>query len=89
VIPNGKKTIRGKAPGFSGIAGTRTAHGIKATVYRVNQDADQWHILFAWRHSGSLYTISEHVIKPYASSTQVTKNLDRLLGGLVLVRPQG
>jgi len=89
VIPNGKKTIRGKAPCFSGIAGTRTAHGIKATVYRVNQDADQWHILFAWRHSGSLYTISEHVIKPYASSTQVTKNLDRLLAGLVLVRPQG
>jgi hypothetical protein len=45
--------------------------------------------LFEWRHSGSLYTISEHVIKPYASSTQVTKNLDRLLAGLVLVRPQG
>jgi hypothetical protein len=89
VIPNGKKTIRGTAPCFAGAAGTRTAHGIKATVYRVNQDADQWHILFAWRHGGSLYTISEHVIKPYASSTQVTKNLDRLLAGLVLVRPQG
>ena len=38
---------------------------------------------------GSLYTISEHVIKPYTSSTQVTKNLDRMLAGLVLVRPQG
>jgi hypothetical protein len=89
VIPNGKKTIRGTTPCFAGAAGTRTLHGIKATVYRVNQDADQWHILFAWRHSGSLYTISEHVIKPYISSTQVTKNLDRLLAGLVLVRPQG
>jgi hypothetical protein len=89
VIPNGNKTIRGTAPCFSGLAGTRTAHGIKATVYRVNQDADQWHILFAWRHAGSLYTISEHVIKPYVSSTQVTRNLDRMLAGLVLVRPQG
>ena len=31
-------------------AGTRSANGIKATVYRVNQDADQWHVLLAWRH---------------------------------------
>jgi hypothetical protein len=89
VIPNGKKTIRGTTPCFAGAVGTHTVHGIKATVYRVNQDADQWHILFAWRHSGSLYTISEHVIKPYISSTLVTKNLDHLLASLVLVRPQG
>ena len=58
-------------------------------MYRVNQDADQWHILLAWRHNGSLYTISEHVIKPYDLEHQVTKNLDRMLAGLVLVRPQG
>jgi hypothetical protein len=57
-------------------------------VYRVNQDADQWHILLAWRHNGSLYTISEHVIQPYDSASHVTKNLVRLLAGLVLVRPQ-
>ena len=75
VIPNGKKTIRGTTPCFAGAAGTRTVRGIKATVYRVNQDADQWHILFAWHDNGSLYTISEHVIKPYVSSTLVTKNL--------------
>ena len=54
----------------------RTAPGIKATVYRVNQDADQWHILLAWKHKGSLYTVSEHVIKPYDNSTVVLKNLD-------------
>jgi hypothetical protein len=89
VIPNGKKTIRGKTACFADAAGTRTAHGITATMYRVNQDADQWHILFAWHHRGSLYTVSEHVIKPYLSATLVTKNLDRLLAGLVLVRPQG
>jgi hypothetical protein len=57
-------------------------------VYRVNQDADQWHILLAWHHNGGLYTVSEHVIRPY-TYRQVVKNLDRLLAGLVLVRPQG
>src|SRR5581483_7494305 len=88
-IPNGKKTIRGKTACFADAAGTRSAHGITATIYRVNQDADQWHILLAWRHKCSLYTVSEHVIKPYLSATLVQKNLDRLLAGLVLVRPQG
>jgi hypothetical protein len=53
----------------------------------VNQDADQWHILFAWRHRGSLYTISQHVIQPYTYRS-VVKNLERMLAGLVLVRPQ-
>ena len=51
-VINGKKTIRGTTPCFSGVAGTRSANGIKATVYRVNQDADQWHVLLAWRHNG-------------------------------------
>jgi hypothetical protein len=89
VIPNGKKTIRGKAACFSGANGSMRAHGITATIYTVNQDADQWHILLAWNHHGSLYTVSEHVIKPYLSASLVMKNLDRLLAGLVLVRPQG
>ena len=88
VIPNGKKTIRGKTPCFADVAGTRTARGIRATVYRVNQDADQWHILLAWKHKGSLYTVSEHVIKPYLSATLVLRNLDKLLAGLVLVQPE-
>jgi len=89
VIPNGKKTIRGKTACFSNANGTRRANGITATIYTVNQDADQWHILLAWHHHGSLYTVSEHVIKPYLSASLVMKNLDRLLAGLVLVRPQG
>jgi hypothetical protein len=55
----------------------------------VNQDADQWHILLAWKHNGSLYTVSEHVIRPYDNSTVVLKNLSRLLRSLVLVQPQG
>ena len=89
VIPNGTKTIRGKTACFADASGMRTAPGIKATVYRVNQDADQWHILLAWKHNGSLYTVSEHVIKPYDNSTVVLKNLARLLRSLVLVRPAG
>ena len=88
VLLNGNKTVRGKTPCFADKAGTRTKGGITATVYRVNQDADQWHILLAWRHQGSLYTVSEHVIKPY-TYRQVVTNLDRLLAGLVLVQPQG
>jgi hypothetical protein len=87
-VINGKKTIRSTTPCFSGFVGTRSAKGITASVYRVNQDADQWHILLAWRYKSSLYTISEHVIKPYDSSTAVLRNLDRMLAGLVLVRPE-
>jgi len=89
VIPNGTKTIRGKTACFADPIGVRTAPGMKATVYRVNQDADQWHILLAWKHKGSLYTVSEHVIKPFDNSTIVLKNLSRLLRSLVLVQPQG
>jgi hypothetical protein len=86
-VLSGKKTIRGKAPCFAERAGTRTAHGVTATVYRVNQDADQWHVLLAWHHNGGLYTVSQHVIKPY-TYRMVVKSLDRLLAGLVLVRPE-
>ena len=62
--------------------------GIVATVYTVNQGADQWHILFAWRHAGSLYTVSEHVITPYDSASRVLQNLKHLLSTLVLVQPR-
>jgi len=85
----GTKTIRGVGPCFADPAGTVRAGAIKATVYRVNQDADQWHILLAWRYRGSLYTVSEHVINPYATATKVLMNLRKLLSSLVLVRPQG
>jgi hypothetical protein len=76
-------------PCFSDPVGRMRANGIVATVYQVNQGADQWHILLAWHYERSLYTVSEHVIAPYRFSTQVKRNLARLLGSLVLVRPQG
>ena len=73
-------------PCFSDRGGSVGASGIRATVYNVNQDADQWHVLYAWRHDGALYTVSEHVAPPL-SYRMVRRNLDRILSGLVLVQP--
>jgi hypothetical protein len=87
LILEGSKSIRGITPCFADAAGTVRAGPIAATVYRVNQGADQWHILLAWRYHGSLYTVSEHVINPYDSAQRVLKNLQRLLQSLVLVNP--
>ena len=87
IIPLQGKPKRGTTPCFADASGTRSAPGITATVYTVNQDADQWHVLLAWRHNGSLYTVSEHVIPPYTYK-QVVRNLDRLLKSLVLVQPK-
>jgi hypothetical protein len=59
---------------------------ISARVFTANQGVDMWHVLYAWRHEGSLYTISEHVAFPYTYAETV-QNLKRMLRGLVLVRP--
>lgn len=83
--PVGKGTIACFQEPFTHV----TANGIHATGYQVNWGADQWHILLAWHYRGSLYTVSQHVINPYDSSTRVLKNLKRLLRGIVLVQPQG
>jgi hypothetical protein len=88
IILDGKKTIRGTTPCFSDPVAHLTKNGIRATVYQVGQDADQWHITLVWHLGTSLYTVSEHVIPPYRFSTQVRRNLSTLLAGLVLVRPQ-
>ena len=77
--------IRRLIPCFSDARGTVHAGPISATVYTVNQDADQWHILYAWRHDGSLYTVSEHVAPPL-NYAKVRLVLNRILRGLVLVR---
>ena len=60
--------------------------GVTATVYTANQGADQWHVLYAWRRNGTLYTLSEHVASPY-THTQVVSHLDRMMRRLVLVPP--
>ena len=73
-------------PCFADARGTRHVGAIRATVYTANQGADAWHVLYAWRQNGSLYSISEHVAPPY-SFTQVVRNLDRMLRSLVAIKP--
>ena len=73
-------------PCFADPHGVVRENGIAATVYTVNQDADQWHILYAWRHAGSLYAISEHVAPPL-NYAKVRVYLNRILRRLVLVQP--
>ena len=85
---NGTKARRTKVPCFSDPRGGLRANGVAATLYTVNQDADMWHILYAWRYDGSLYAVSEHVAPPLTYRL-VRRNLDRLLRGLVLIRPRG
>jgi len=87
VAIEGKRVIRGTTPCFADANGTFRVGNITATAYTVNQDADQWHVLYAWRHNGSLYTVSEHVIQPYTYA-QVVNNLHKLLRSLVLVDPK-
>ena len=81
--PVGNATV----PCFADPAGHMTANGIRATVYQVNQGADQWHVLLLWHYRGTLYTVSQHVINPYDSATRVKQNLRHLLKSLVLVQP--
>ena len=59
---------------------------ITATVYTANQGIDEWHVLYAWKRDGSLYTVSEHVVSPYSYS-RVVENLDRMTKGLVVLQP--
>lgn len=84
-------TNRGKrqetrTPCFNDERGKVSEGGITATVYTVNQDADLWHVLYAWRYKGSLYTVSEHVAEPLTYK-KVVANLHRMLASLVLVDP--
>jgi hypothetical protein len=74
-------------PCFSDPKGRVRSGDIAARVYTANQGADQWHVLYAWRQSGSLYALSEHVAPPYTYA-QVVRNLKRMLAGLVVVSPK-
>jgi hypothetical protein len=80
------KTSHPKMPCFDDARGQKRFGSTKATFYTANQGADQWHLLYAWRHAGSLYTVSEHVAPPY-TYRQVVANLNRIMRGLVLLKP--
>jgi hypothetical protein len=76
----------GTIPCYADPHGVVRRNGITATVYTVNQGADQWHVLYAWRFRGSLYTLSEHVAPP-VDYRKVRLYLNRELAGLQLVQP--
>lgn len=81
-------TCNGK-PCFSGERGTRDVGGKTVDVYTVNRGADTWHVLYAWKDEGSLYSVSQHVVPELGLSySQVVKNLDRIMAGLVRIEPQ-
>ena len=80
------KTVRTKIPCFSDKRGTTRIGGTTVTVFTANQGADQWHVLYAWRRNGTLYTLSEHVAEPYGVE-EVISHLDRMMRRLVLVPP--
>jgi hypothetical protein len=82
------ETVRTKVPCFSDPSGTFRAGGITATLYTVNRGPDQWHLLYAWKDHGSLYTVSQHVAAPL-TYTQVAGDLKRMLRELVRLEPAG
>ena len=81
------RKLKRTVPCFSDPHPVRRIAGLAVTPYTVNQGVDQWHVLYAWRRRGTLYTISEHVIKPL-TYRQVVRNLNRAVAGLVLIPPK-
>ncbi len=73
-------------PCYADPDGTMTANGITATLYTVNQDADQWHYLLLWRRFGNLYTLSEHLAPPL-NAQHLRRYLRQELAALVLIKP--
>ena len=60
-----------------------------ATVYTVNQDADQWHVLYAWHRNGLASTRSASTSRRRSPTRRSSRDLDRILRDLVLVAPDG
>ena len=81
------KVVHHFSPCFSDTKGTRRFGTKRATLYTSNQGADQWHLLYAWRENGSLYTVSQHVTQPYTYA-QVLRNLNRMMRTLVRIEPR-
>jgi hypothetical protein len=73
-------------PCFAEARGRVRENGIDATLYTVNQGADQWHYALAWRHRGALYTLSEHLAPPL-NGPKLVRYLRKELLSLVLIEP--
>jgi hypothetical protein len=78
---------RRKIPCFSDPRPPTRVGDLTVRMYTVNQDADQWHVLYAWRRQGTLYTVSQHVALPLTFQ-KVVRSLDRVTRSLVLIEPQ-
>jgi hypothetical protein len=84
-LVGGKRHVKA-VPCFADSHGQKTIAGFRVTEYTVNQDADQWHVLYAWTRGGTLYTLSQHVAPPL-TFPMVVRDLNRMMGSLVLVNP--
>jgi len=84
----GGRKIEKTVPCFSDRRGTRRVGGVTVTVYTANRDADEWHVLYAWRRGRTLYSLSEHVAPPFSTVARVMRNLDRMMRSLALVAPR-
>ena len=84
-LVGGKKRVS-TVPCFADSRGQKKIGELRVTMYTVNQDADQWHVLYAWKHAGSLYTVSQHVAPPL-TFPKVVQSLNRITRSLVLVDP--
>jgi hypothetical protein len=73
-------------PCFADSRGQVRENGIIATLYTVNQGADQWHYALAWRRGGALYTLSEHLAPPL-DGKKLVRYLRLELRSLVLIKP--
>jgi hypothetical protein len=73
-------------PCFADARGHVRENGIDATLFTVNQGADQWHVALVWRHVGALYTLSEHLAPPL-DYRKLVSYLHHELRSLVLVEP--
>jgi len=78
----GSRTV----PCFANPNGKVLERGIRATIYTVNQDADEWHAALVWRAYGGLYTLSEHVAPPLTYD-KVVLYLKHELRQLVVIQP--
>ena len=82
----GGKTHRRAVACFADAQGSRRVGNHRVTLYTANRGVDEWHLLYAWRYRGALYTLSEHVAPPF-SLGRVKQNLDRMMRTLALVEP--
>lgn len=85
-VLDGGETVESRAPCFGKPSGTRRVGGMMVTVYNEGLDADEHHVIYAWEHAGSLYTLGHHAHHSVTRSRAVG-NLDRIMRSLAVVEP--